>query len=176
MQTQLRLANWEAGLGDLVVFVSEDGPHACSPEPHFFKKLVDVGLYPIDKQYWDYGLDGDEVSVASHVAEALERVSLHLQEHRCTAIGGICDGTLVAALAASSLVERGRGAAAEAGLKLLINVCSPPPSRLPLLVRRPLDTISTPSVHFLGAQHVALISLPHTTLLLPPVQSFLMCQ
>ena len=141
METFLRGAGWLDGLKRHVEFICIDAPHPSDPKPRFYQQLSDAGRYGADS-YFDWGLR------AVHPEERLEltRASiLYVQEQLAKhapvhALGGICDGSLIAAVVAAS----------SPALQLYLNVCGTPWAILPDSLQ--VGSITASSLHLIGSE------------------------
>ena len=95
MEKSLRATHWLGGLSGQVEFIFMDAPHVCAPMPEFHSTAVDAGLY-YKPEYRSWC-----VTHADTLQASLSAVSEAMAEHgQIDAIGGICDGALVAGLTA----------------------------------------------------------------------------
>ena len=138
--------DWHDGLSGSIEFVYGEGPHRCAPLPELYASLVDRGLYDPDaEECFDFGVDaatGSEKEWTSLVEAAVEHVerTLRTATPPCTAIGGICEGSLIAAVVAQRNPD----------LHLYLNFCGPHWEKLPPTFRDVPRLIAVPSVHILG--------------------------
>ena len=147
MSSLLAGSNWHAALGDVLEFVCADAVHEAEPLPKFYSALVDAAAYGEavgKKHYYDHGVN--ELIPSEHeryVRESIESVERRLlSDPSLVAIGGICDGALIAAVVAARNTC-GR-------LQLYINCCGTPFSSLPPIIREGTPLVRVPSIHLLG--------------------------
>ena len=112
MQLQLQASGWWGATA--VEFVCVTAPHQCAPKPELFQAMSERGLYE-KPSYYTWGLED-----AARTAASVEHVQRLLQEKGCVGVGGICDGSLVAALVALQTRE----------VYFYLNCCAGPPSML----------------------------------------------
>ncbi|MFY0690474.1 MAG: AMP-binding protein [Paracoccaceae bacterium] len=95
MAKSLRATHWTERLSGQVEFIFMDAPHVCAPMPAFHSVAVDAGLYN-KPEYRSW-----RVTHAETLQRSLSAVREAMEDHgEIDAIGGICDGALVAALTA----------------------------------------------------------------------------
>lgn len=137
MELSLLATQWMGRLESRIEFVFLDAPHRCPPKPEFHAAAVEAGLYG-RSEYRSWGAATEE-----GLAESIAAVQARLDELApVDAIGGICDGGLVAALVASRRPELG----------LYLNLSSSPLSRFPKAVAEADWHITCPSVHLISAR------------------------
>ncbi|MEP3107731.1 MAG: AMP-binding protein [Hyphomicrobiales bacterium] len=137
MDLSLQATHWTGHLEELVEFVFMEAPHLCPPKPEFHATAVEARLYE-KKEYRSWGATDTKT-----LEESIGAVTSALDElGPIDAIGGICDGGLVAALVASQRSD----------LKLYLNFSSSPITRLPSSVAESAWTISCPSIHLVSRQ------------------------
>ena len=142
METTLKAAGW-LGAVDLE-FVFIDAPHSIEPQPHLYESLSKAGYYAKSSYFsWQLGDAALEERSLAHVKRALA-------ELECDVIGGVCDGSIMAALVASRHQSQ---------LQLYINFCAGPTSKLSSLELAGSIDIKLPSLHLLS-QRDELFSLP----------------
>ena len=135
MDLSLQATSWKGQLATRIEFVYLDAPHICAPKPELHAKAVAAGIYSKDA-YRSWGVyDADMLAQSlSAVTTALETLG------PIDAIGGICDGGLVAALIASRRPE----------LRLFLNIA---PSPLHRVARQGIKTdwaIACQSIHLVS--------------------------
>lgn len=95
MEKSLRATHWIGGLSGQVEFFFMDAPHVCAPMPTFHSAALEAGLYN-KPEYRSWC-----VKHADTLKLSLSAVRETMAEHgQIDAIGGICDGALVAGLIA----------------------------------------------------------------------------
>ena len=155
-------SGWHSALDGAVVFEYAEAMHECAPQPDLYEALHTRGAYGHEPCFdWGFGLSGlSEATRAERIAEALAAVvTHHLDEPTapCDAIGGICEGALVAAAIAQRRPE----------LRLFLNFCGTPWTSLPASEREGrAEPLRMPSVHLIGRRDemldlAKLMSLPH---------------
>ncbi|NNK77329.1 MAG: AMP-binding protein, partial [Litoreibacter sp.] len=135
MEKSLRATHWTGRLSGQVEFIFMDAPHVCAPMPAFHDAAVEAELYN-KPEYRSW-----RVTHAGTLQRSLSAVNEAIEEHApIHAIGGICDGALVAALTA---LER-------PDIELFLSMSPSPIDRLD----RPWDvkdgSISCRSVHLVS--------------------------
>lgn len=100
MEISLRATHWVGRLAGRLDFVFLDAPHLCAPMPEFHEAAVAAGLYgKAEYRSW-------AVTRADTLQASLAAVRAKLDQFGpFDAIGGICDGALVAALTAMQRPE-----------------------------------------------------------------------
>lgn len=135
MELSLLATQWMGRLETRMEFVFLDAPHRCAPKPEFHAAAVEAGLYG-KSEYRSWG-----AATEQGLAESVEAVLARLDELApVDAIGGICDGGLVAALIAARRPD----------IRLYLNISSSPLSRFPASMAEAGWTISCPSVHLIS--------------------------
>ena len=129
------------------VFICPDAPHACQANISLYPRLHDAGLYGVDQTiYYSWGLDRQESTQQSerYLTQMLLDASPPYD-----AIGGICDGAILAA-AIAALNPKG-------SLCFFLNACGGPMDRIaPYLVSHIKSyvpnafPIRIPSLHLLS--------------------------
>ncbi|MEP0564008.1 MAG: AMP-binding protein, partial [Paracoccaceae bacterium] len=115
MEMSLQATQWSGRLKDKLDFVCVNAPHARKPAPEFHTAALDAGLYE-KSEYKSWGVSDPEL-----LEQSISNVLDTLEGHgTINAIGGICDGALVASIVASRRPE----------LKLLLCMSPSPVSRL----------------------------------------------
>lgn len=137
MNLSMQATYWTQGFSSRLQFKYMDAPHPCAPKPEFHPRAVEIGLYnkPAYRTWGVINRDLLDQSVAA-VHAAIDKLG------PIDAIGGICDGGLVAALIASQ----------RPNLKLYLNFASSPFNRLPEGLRDEAWTIKCPSLHLISAR------------------------
>lgn len=147
MEVLLKAARWVGALEGLE-FICIDAPHPHPPQPELFETLAAAGLY-CNESYFSHGISGresDSARCAMLVRESVARVEEELVARAPVhAIGGICDGGLIAALVAARHPE----------LRVYINICGSPWEWLPAALRE-APRIQVRSLHLLGRNDVVL--------------------
>ena len=141
MRMLLDASGWSAHTS--VEFVCRSAPHECAPKPELFAAFAERGLYDKER-YCTWGLHAGEQTAPGLIARSVAHVQRLLIDENCDGVGGICDGAIIAALAALQTPS----------VKLFINACAGPLS----MVRRYIDEIpqlssakvTVPSIHLLS--------------------------
>jgi acyl-CoA synthetase (AMP-forming)/AMP-acid ligase II/acyl carrier protein/dienelactone hydrolase len=95
MEKSLKATHWASRLSGRVEFVFLDAPHVCAPMPAFHSVAVEAGLYK-KPTYRSWAVTKPET-----LRESLAVVRKYMNDMGpVDAIGGICDGALIAALLA----------------------------------------------------------------------------
>ena len=142
MELLMRRNGWLDSSQIPIDFVFVDGPFQTPPLPQYYNALTNAGLYG-DDEYFNYGVrdeapDGNTRGDKIHAA--LAHVSSLLKLHApINAIGGMCEGSLIAATVA----------AVTPTLSLFINFCGLPWEDLPISFQQTF-LIATPSIHMVG--------------------------
>ncbi|MFT6736378.1 MAG: acyl-CoA synthetase (AMP-forming)/AMP-acid ligase II/acyl carrier protein [Kangiellaceae bacterium] len=137
MDLSMQATRWTGNFESSLEFVFIDAPHKCAPKPEFHAAAAAVGLYE-KTTYRTWGAIHKktlEHSIAV-VVSALDRLG------PIDAIGGICDGGLVAAWVASTRPD----------IKLYLNVSASPITRLPSIMAKADWTITCPTIHLISRQ------------------------
>lgn len=134
MRLMIEAMGWAAGRS--VEFVCINAPHVCAPKPHLYRRLAEGGHYSRD-HYYSWGVTTSTAALTT----STEHVRHALREHRCTAIAGICDGSIVAALVAMQ----------QSDLQFYLNFCAGPLSQCAAQLPTPAS-ISVPSLHVLSTK------------------------
>jgi acyl-CoA synthetase (AMP-forming)/AMP-acid ligase II/acyl carrier protein len=135
MELSLLATQWMGRLETRMQFLFLDAPHRCAPKPEFHAAAVEAGLYG-KAEYRSWGAATEE-GLAESVAAVLARLD---DLAPVDAIGGICDGGLVAALVAARRPD----------IRLYLNISSSPLSRFPDAVAEADWQIACPSVHLIS--------------------------
>jgi hypothetical protein len=144
MDISMQATHWTETFENLAEFVFIDAPHHCAPKPEFHAAATEVELYH-KAVYRSWG-----ATETKTLEESIAAVFAALDElGPIDAIGGICDGGLVAALVASKRPD----------LTLYLNFASSPLTRLPVDMREAAWSITCASIHLISPQDESL-SLP----------------
>jgi hypothetical protein len=92
----MHMSFWDEQTSEYLEFIYVDAMHPCEAMPELYTPLVDAGVYG-EGEYFDYGIAMD-ISAAAKV-EYCTRSIMHAEAIH--AIGGICDGALIAAMVAA---------------------------------------------------------------------------
>lgn len=134
-ELSLRATRWVEQMEGRIEFLFVDAPHSCAPRPEFHDAAVAAGLYEATS-YRSWG-STDAMKLASslaHLDETLRELA------PVDAIGGICDGALVAARLAAERPE----------FRLFLNIAGGPCERLAGDGGLRSWSIPCPSVHLLS--------------------------
>ena len=135
MEKSLRATHWTGRMSGKLDFVFLDAPHLCAPMPEFHPIAVEAGLYK-KPAYRSWA-----VTAPDTLQESLSAVRQSLQElGPIDAIGGICDGALVAALIAMEHPE----------LEFFLSMSPSPASSLDASWNGPITPISCRSLHLVS--------------------------
>lgn len=144
-ESLMQAMGWLDSLRDLVEFVFIDGPYTCRAAPELYAGLAARGLYGQAPAYFDFGLHGEPEASAASVEAAVSDIEKRLVDSGpFHAIGGICDGALIAAVVASRQTQ---------GPILYLNIAGAPIECLPLHLQKnhQMDNqMNHPSFHILG--------------------------
>ncbi|MEO0343619.1 MAG: AMP-binding protein [Pseudomonadota bacterium] len=135
MTLSLQATRWTDKLAQMVTFEFLDAPHLSPPKPEFHPAAVAAGFYS-KPEYRSWGctqIDMFHQSIAV-INEALDH------QGPFDAIGGMCDGGLLAAYVAAQRPE----------LKFYLNIASNPISRLPKAVRAQDWIVKSASLHLIS--------------------------
>ncbi|WP_243614006.1 AMP-binding protein [Shimia aestuarii] len=135
MEKSLRATHWTGRLSGKVEFVFLDAPHLCAPMPEFHAIAVEAGLYK-KPAYRSWA-----VTEPDTLQQSLSAVRQSLQDlGPIDAIGGICDGALVAALIAMEHPE----------LEFFLSMSPSPASSLDASWNGPTTPIPCRSLHLVS--------------------------
>ncbi|MGR3512707.1 MAG: AMP-binding protein [Paracoccaceae bacterium] len=137
MDLSFTATRWQGQLQGLVEFVFLDAPHACAPKPEFHPAAVDAGFYT-KASYRSWGCTEEAT-----FQQSVEIITKALTDQGpFDAIGGMCDGALLAAYVAAKRPD----------LTFYFNVAANPVSRLPAAIANDTWSVPCPSLHVLSPQ------------------------
>ncbi|WP_341366790.1 phosphopantetheine-binding protein [Yoonia sp. BS5-3] len=137
MEKSMRATHWTGRLSDRIDFTFIDAPHRCAPKLAFHPVAFEARLYG-KAHYYSWGTMQTQSLAESvaHVQKALESLGPF------DAIGGICNGALVAALVASQNAE----------LELLLSMSASPLERLADGVDQLRQITAPNTIHLVSAK------------------------
>ena len=137
MALSLQATHWSDKLDKQLALAFMDAPHLCEPKPQFHAPAMQAGLYnkPAYRSWGATQTDTLQASVKA-VEDTLDKLG------SINAIGGICDGGLVAALVASKRRD----------IELLFNFSPSPMERLASSVANTSWRVSCPTLHLISQE------------------------
>lgn len=137
LELTMQATGWLQPLADEVTFIFADAPHPCTPRPEIYRSLAAAGRYE-KPQYCHWGLN-DAVLLEQSLQSIKMRLKVLAKDGGALIIGGMCNGSIMAALLASQLHMP------------YVNFSGGPPSAIMHQSHAgALSSIMTPSLHFVG--------------------------